>query len=170
MRPQEIISGQTDLVRLRPPLQPRIGRPDSSGTPGPGAYSLCTKPFGDGPRFTLKGRHEITAEPTGEFSELSVSKTKRLPTRKVRASKRKERPPEKEWPGPGQYSPNIEAVRPKAPSVRIGNRQREKVTEKGGGYIDLGSTLTTKGCTIGCRDRRDLIQIWEQQHRPVFVD
>jgi hypothetical protein len=62
-------------------------------------------------------------------------------------------------PGPAAYSPDINATRRRAPSASMHVRTPIRDREQTPGYVDLGSTLRGRGCTIGRRETLDLIAI-----------
>jgi hypothetical protein len=62
-------------------------------------------------------------------------------------------------PGPGAYAPNMDAVKPRAPSATLHIRPQNPRRDETPGYVDLGSTLTHGGRTIGLREYLDLIPV-----------
>ena len=62
-------------------------------------------------------------------------------------------------PGPAAYSPNIDAVKKKAPASSMHIRPKTAGPEETPGYVDLGSTLQGPKWTIGNRENFDLVPI-----------
>jgi hypothetical protein len=62
-------------------------------------------------------------------------------------------------PGPAAYAPSFAAVKPRVLAASMHIRPQVKVNEKGPGYLNLGSTLTGKGVTIGRKETLDLVRV-----------
>jgi hypothetical protein len=63
-------------------------------------------------------------------------------------------------PGPGAYLPNIDAIKPRAPSSTLHIRPEIKGPEQTPGYVNLGSTLNRGGgITIGLKEYLDVIPV-----------
>lgn len=90
--------------------------------PGPGTYSPSPRFARDAPKFTL---HKRTGDVFGSTSA---------------------------GPGPGAYSPDYAAGKARAPAPTLHGRPEPPPPRQSAGYLDLGSTLTKKKCTIGGRD------------------
>jgi hypothetical protein len=61
-------------------------------------------------------------------------------------------------PGPAAYRVSADAGRTRARAATLHGRPPEKRTTGGGAYVDLGSTLTRKGWTIGQKERIDVVR------------
>jgi hypothetical protein len=62
-------------------------------------------------------------------------------------------------PGPGAYSPDFGAVRHRPPAASMHIRPSDPARDATAGYVNLRSTLTRRGCTIGRRETLDIIPI-----------
>jgi hypothetical protein len=62
-------------------------------------------------------------------------------------------------PGPAAYSPDYGAAQPRSPSASLHIRPKDPSRDQTPGYVDLGSTFSSRGWTIGLREPLDLIVV-----------
>lgn len=121
-------------------------------TPGP-AY--IPPDFGkDGQKYSMTSRREkkrdIALEPPGPKYDCRPTDTGHKFTMKARQFPPDEGGPD--GPGAGKYLPDYDKVLHAAQKTQILEKFQPKKQDPPPGYVDLGSTLTGKGITIGRKE------------------